>query len=164
MIVALRAAERAAHPDVGHVAHAVGCVDGEVFLFLDAAFVGGLQQAVVAGGDALFERGVWQEIAGELLPGELVEWQIGVEGIDDVVAVRGNAVILVAVIADRIGVADQVQPVAGQSFAEAGRGQQFVDQVCPDFVKVSRLPGQRRRLLPASAAARSGRRRVGGST
>ena len=62
-----------------------------------------LQNAVVAGGHELPHRRVRQQIAGQLLDRELVERQIVVERLDDIIAVRRDAMLLVAVVADRVG-------------------------------------------------------------
>ncbi len=48
MVVALGAADGGAHPDGGEVTDAVGGIDGDVFFGLEAAFVGGLEEAVIA--------------------------------------------------------------------------------------------------------------------
>src|SRR5437773_127825 len=62
--------------------HAIDDVEVEVFRVDDAAFVAGHDVAVEAGRDLLVERGLRHEVARELLDGELVEWLVGVEGLD----------------------------------------------------------------------------------
>lgn len=53
-------------------------------------------------------------------PGELVEWRVGIERIDDVVAVGKELLVLVAVKSNRVGIAVDVEPPAGHAFAEVG--------------------------------------------
>ncbi len=80
--------------------------------------------------------GVGEEIAGELFTGELVEGHVLVEGVYDPVAVRGDIVVLIAVVADRIGVADEVEPVAGHAFTEGGVLEEGIDEgvvICGGF-------------------------------
>ena len=129
VVVALGAAHRAGEPGFGKIPHAVGLVDRAVLGVLRAAFVRRLQQAVVAGGDALPERRIRQQVAGELLDRELVERQIVVERLDHVVAVGRDAVLLVAVVADRVGEPHQVEPPRGHPLAEGRRREQLVDEL-----------------------------------
>ena len=58
---------------------------------------------------------------------ELVEGQVLIEGADDVVAVGRDVVILIAVIANCVGVADKVEPIHRHAFAEVWRGEEFID-------------------------------------
>ena len=90
MVVALRTTDGLAQPHGAHVAHAVGQHPGFIVLGLRAAFLGGKQEAVVGGGDFLFERAVGEQVAGQLLARELVEGFVVVEGFDDVIAIRPN--------------------------------------------------------------------------
>ena len=62
---------------------------------------------------------------------ELVEGKVLIEGADDVVAVGRDVVILIAVIAHGVGVADKVEPIHRHAFAEVWRGEEFID----DFFK-----------------------------
>ena len=84
---------------------------------IDAAFVGRDVAAVEAGGDLLVERGVGQQVAGELLDGELVERHVPVEGLDDPVAIGPHLAVVVEVDAVRVGVAGGVEPVAAAVLA-----------------------------------------------
>ena len=69
-----------------------------------------------------------QLVAGDLLADEAVVWQVVVEGPDDVVAVAvGLGAEVVGAEAGGVGEADQIEPVAGPAFAEAGRGQEPID-------------------------------------
>ena len=119
VVVALCAAHGGAHPDARDVPRAVGEVDRAVLLRLRAALLGRLQQPVVAGSDPLLERGVGQEVAGQLLGGEPVEGQVAVEGGDHPVAVAPHRPRVVAVVAHAVGVADQVEPEDGHPLAVA---------------------------------------------
>ena len=118
---------RRAEPGDRHRPHAVGGVLGQVLLRLGAALAGHHVQAVEAGGDELLGRRVGQQVAGELLDRELVERLVAVERVDDVVAVREDALVLVAVVADRVGEPHQVEPGHGHPLAVMGRGEQPVD-------------------------------------
>ena len=63
-----------------------------------------------------------QQVAGELFADELVVGDVGIEGADQVVAVtpglRDSGISFAPV---RVGVADEVHPVAGEVFAVARR-------------------------------------------
>jgi hypothetical protein len=59
----------------------------------------------------LIDAGRRQQIARELLDGELVERLVGVEGVDDVVAIRPRGPEIVRVFAVRVAVADGIEPV-----------------------------------------------------
>ena len=127
VIVALRAAHGGSHPDGRDIADAVGLINGAVFFFLKPAFVSGLKQAIIAGGDALVFGGVWKEIAGELFSGELVEGLVLVEGIDDVIAIGRDPLILITVVSHGVGVADEIEPINGHAFTEMWRGEEEID-------------------------------------
>ena len=86
MIVALGAGDRHAEPCCAERADAIDDVEVEIFLGNDAAFVGGHHVAHEAAGDLVVDRRVGQQIAGNLLDGELIEWLIVVERIHDPVA------------------------------------------------------------------------------
>ena len=139
MVVALGAAEGAAQPGIGDGTDALGAILREVFLHLGAAFAGHHIQAIIAARDELFFGRVRQEVAGELLAREDVERLIRVEGVDDVIAVREDALILVAVVADRVGEAGDIEPPDRHAFAETGGGQQAIDLL---LIGVGRVIGQ----------------------
>ena len=103
-----------------------------------------------------------QDVAGELLVEEPVIGDVGVECVDDVVAVEvrlGDRV--VGVIAGGIGIPGEVEPVASPALAVAGRGEQLVDQP-RDRRRAARRP-RTPRPARARAAGRSGRSTPGGS-
>ena len=89
---------------------------------MDSAFVGSLKKAVVACRDFLVDGGIRKQISGELLTGELVKGQVVVEGINDVVALGGDTVILVTMITAGVGIAHEVEPVHRHAFTKVGRG------------------------------------------
>ena len=73
-------------------------------------------------------RRAGQLVAGELLARELVERQVVVEGVDDVLAVERLGLFVVGVVAHRVGVAHEVEPVNRHALAVMRTGQQPVDQ------------------------------------
>ena len=127
VVVAFGAAEGAAKESGGNRADAFGSVFGEVFLGLSTAFAGHHVEAVVACGDELLGGGVGEEVAGELFAGELVEGFVLIEGFNHVIAVGEDALILVAMEADGVGEAGDVEPPDGHAFAEVGGGEEGVD-------------------------------------
>ena len=87
MGVALGAADGQAEPDGAGGVDPVDDGGDAVFLRIDAPLAVGQGVAVEAGGGLLGERGLGQQVAGELLDGELVERHVAVEGVDDPVAI-----------------------------------------------------------------------------
>jgi hypothetical protein len=150
VVVALRAAKRAAKPRGRHAAHPLGAVFREILLRLRTAFAGHHVEPVVAGRDALLDRRVGQEIAGELLGRELIEALVGVEGVDHVIAIREDALVLIAVKTHRVREARDIEPPHRHALAVVGRSEQALDLF---LVGVARAVGEKRRCL----------RRVGGS-
>ena len=63
------------------------------------------------------ERGIGQQVAGELLDCEPVERHVAVEGVDHPIAIRPHLAVIVDVEAVRVGVARGVEPVAGAMLA-----------------------------------------------
>ncbi len=62
-----------------------------------------------------------EQVSGDLLGQEPVVRQVGVEGANDVIAVAKRVHdVVVELVAGGLGVADQVEPVAGPPFAESG--------------------------------------------
>ena len=88
-----------------------------VVLGLSTAFFGGQEQAIEAGANLGLLIGVRQQVAGDLLEGEAVEGLVLVEAADDVVAVGPDIARGVAVVADRVGEADDIEPAGGHAFA-----------------------------------------------
>ena len=98
-----------------------------------------------------------QQVAGELLDGELVERHVGVERLDHPVAVRPDRPRAVLLVAVGVGVAGQVEPAPGPALAVVRRGEQPVDQLLVGVRR--RVVDERVDLRRASAAGRSGRGR-----
>ena len=126
MVVALGAAGGEAEPCAADGADAVAGIFRKVFLVLCAALAGHEVQAEEAGGDFLLLGRVRDEVAGELLTGEHIEALVRVEGVDHVIAEREDAGVLVAVVADGIGVADGVEPGDGHALAVAKGGEEAI--------------------------------------
>jgi hypothetical protein len=116
-----------AEKDGGGGVGAVAGVAGFGFGLDGAAFGRGQVEAIVAGGDELIDARLREEIAGELLDGELVEGQVGVERADDPVAVGPDGANIVEVEAVGVGVADGVEPVAAEVFAVTRGGEKAGD-------------------------------------
>ena len=65
--------------------------------------------------------GIRQQVAGELFDRELFERQVAIEGIDHPIAVHPDLTLSVGVVAVRIGVAGDVEPVPAPALAIGGR-------------------------------------------
>ena len=74
-------------------------------------------------------RGVGQQVAGQLLARELVEGLVFVERTNDPVAKRVNVHRRVAVVAHRIRIADQIEPMDRHSLAVVRRPEKLVQQL-----------------------------------
>ena len=122
--------------------------------------------AVEAGGDALIERGIGQQIAGQLLDGEAVERQIAVEGVDHPIAPAPHVARPVGLVAVGVAVARRFHPAEGHALAIARRRQQTIDHLA---VGVGRsilkkrvdLRGRGRKAGQVQAHAAQQRRLVG---
>ena len=80
--------------------------------------MGGLKKTIVAGCNELLLSRIGEEIASQLLAGEAIKRHVLVEGANHVVAIGGNVVILIAMVADGVGIADEIEPVNGQALAK----------------------------------------------
>ena len=69
-----------------------------------------------------------QQGAGEWFGGEAIEGHIGIDGIDDPIAVFPDRACCIDCEAIRVGVASEVEPVSAPAFAVARRGEQSVDE------------------------------------
>ena len=96
--------------------------------------------AVEAGGHLLLARGIRQQVAGQLLDGELIEWQVAVERVDDPVSPWPHPAQAVDVVAVCIRVACGIQPRHGHTLTVTRRLQQRVDAT---FVSVGRAIGEK---------------------
>ena len=127
-----RESEEGLRDDVDLVVHVADLLVDRVH-GLEAVF-DHAEVAGAKGGLVEFFRGVdargFQQVSGELFADELVVGDVGIESADQVVAVapglRNGGIAFAAV---RIGVADEVHPVAGEVFAVARRSQQAVDDL-----------------------------------
>ena len=129
MIVAATALEGEAEEGGAEGGHAVVDVIDAVFL-LDGAALGFLWvEAVESGGEDLIVGRVRQEIAGELIGNEFVPAEIFVEGLDDPVAPRPHLALAVHLEAVAIGVAGDIEPVGGHTFAVAGGSEEAIDDL-----------------------------------
>ena len=117
VVVTLGAAHGAAEPRGGNGANPLGTVFRQILLILRATLAGHHVQPIVTGGDELLRRGIGQQIARQLLDGELVEALVPIEGIDHVVAVRKDALILIAMKSNGIGEPRNIQPPHGHALS-----------------------------------------------
>ena len=113
VVVADRAAHAHAEPGLAEGLGAVAGVEDLVLLVDEPALVGGDVAAKEARGHPLLQGRVREEVAGQLLDGELVEGHVGVEGADDPVAVRPDVPVVVEVNAVGVRVARDVEPLPG---------------------------------------------------
>ena len=126
VIVAAGAAEREAEPRLAGGVHAVDDRLREPLRLDASALAIQPRVAVKTGRDFLRQRGVGQQIAGELLDGKLVERLIAVVGADDPVAPRPHEARAVALEAVAVRVAREVEPLLRHFLAVARRREQPV--------------------------------------
>ena len=107
---------------VDHVQHELAVVLGVVGLAAEGEEAG--RDQLVGAAAVVLRR---QQIAGDLLADELIVRLVGVEGGDDVVAIAPGLGIGEVGLAARLGEAGHVEPVPPPALAEAGRGEQPVD-------------------------------------
>ena len=79
------------------------------------------------GGDAVLDRGVGEQVAGEGADGEFVEGQVVVERTDEPVAPRPDLATIILLVALGVGVAGEIEPQRGPALAEVGRGEETID-------------------------------------
>ena len=134
VIVAAGAADREAHYRLAERVDRVDRVlEGEVHV-IDRVETKPPGDRQVAGGSDAVGKGIGrrrrrQEIAGHLLADEDVVGLVVVERLDDVVAILpGKRCRIVARLAGRVGIADDIKPVPAPSLTVGGRCQQPFDQ------------------------------------
>ena len=134
VVVATGAGDGHAEEGLGHhveaVVHAVALVLANVhggMDFLAKKPEAGAEDGFVTPGGGVEAR-LRHEVAGELFDDELIVRHVGVEGADDVVAVVvGVGDDGLELVAARLGVADEVEPVAGPALTEGGRGEERIN-------------------------------------
>ena len=109
--MALGASGSSTQPNNPKVSNPIGLVNGCVLGSLGTSFLCGLKKAIVSGGNFLAFAGLGDEITGQVFNYELIVAHIFIEGIDDIVTICGDLHEIITVIADRVGIADKIQPV-----------------------------------------------------
>ncbi len=127
VVVAARALHREAEHRGPERVHAIDDVLGAELLFDAAALVRLPVQSIEGRGDTLLARGGRQEIAGELPGEELIVRQVVVERADDPVAIRRHVAVDVGLVAVRVGVSREIEPVHRHPLAVRRRGQVVLD-------------------------------------
>ena len=95
----------------------------------DAAFSVAPMIPVEAGRDFLVERGVGQQVTGDLLDGEAIEGHVLIKGVDHPVTPSPHGSLAVSLIAVGVGIAGRVQPANRHPLAIARRLEQPVHQL-----------------------------------
>ncbi len=129
VIVAGGAADRQAQEHVAGRLGSVLGIDRFVLLGNGATFVGRDVVAVKAGRHQLRQRWIGQQIAGDLLDGELVKRLVVVERLNHPIAIGIHLTIVIDVDAVRIAIARGVEPEAGAVLTPVIRLEQAVDQL-----------------------------------
>ncbi len=129
VVMTARAACGEAHPGGGRGLNAVEHILDAVFLINGAGLGIEAVVAVEAGGQDLLDAGLRQKVAGELQDRELVKGQVAVECLHHPVPPAPHAAQVVLLVAVRIGIAREVQPVPGHALAVMGTAQEFLDEV-----------------------------------
>ena len=117
MVVAARAAERETEPDGRERLSLIEKIFDAVLLGDASAFAVDHVIAIESGGDALIERGVRQQIAGELLDREAIERHVRVHRVHHPVAPRPHRARAVPLITVRIGVTRGIEPIPNHPLA-----------------------------------------------
>ena len=129
MVVALRAAERQAHPDGAGGLHAIHHVL-HPRLFGDASALAiDHVVAVEAAREFLLGRGIWQKITRELPDRELIVRHVVVDRFHHPVTPGPHGAFGIALVAVAVGIARCVQPVPSPAFAEVWTGEEAFDDV-----------------------------------
>ena len=126
--VALRASEREAEPRGGSGVHAINHRVKPKLQRVDAALLVDHRVAMKAGGNALGLRGVGQQVTGDLLDGELIKRQIGIERVDHPIAPRPDGARAILLVTIGVGVAREIQPRLRPALAKMRTGQQPIHQ------------------------------------
>ena len=140
MVVALSTLHRQAEPHERRRLHAIDRIFHAKLFGDRPAFVGRGVVAVEAGGDLLIARGVGQQIAGELLDGELVVRLVFVVGLDHPIAPGPHVAWAIGVEDAAVAVARRIEPGDRHPLAVVLRRQQTVDRF---FVSVRARVGEK---------------------
>ena len=128
MAVADGALAGQAHPGIGHRGGAVDGIAKQQLIVDRSPLARRHIAAGESGGDLLVERGVWQQVTGELFDRKPIERHVGVERLHDPVAVGPHLPLVVEVETVGVGIAGDVEPVAGHLLAVMGALQQTIDR------------------------------------
>ena len=169
MIVALRATHCGAKPDAGSGSHSIGGVLCQILFFLSASFGGNHVKAIVARCHALFAGWVVQQVPGQLLASKLIKRHVAVKRANHIIPIRPDAVRLISVIANRVRITNQIQPINRHSLPIMRGGQQIIhnalkSETIPilnealDLFGRRRQSGQIQKDAPNPSAAVRGRR------
>ena len=138
--MALGATQRQTQPHLAERAGAVHCVADDELLGVRALLLVEAGIAIEPAGDFVFRRRIGEQIACQLLDGELVEGQVPVVGIDDPVAPHPHLPGRVVFITRGVAEASKVEPEVGHLLAVARRGQQTIDEL---LIRIRRLVGEK---------------------
>ena len=139
MVVATSATDGQAEPGLAGGLEAIDDGFDEPFLSDVAALAIETGVAIEPGGDELIAGGIGQEIAGELVDGELVEGLIAIEGFDHPVAPGPHVAGTVGLKSIAVGVAGEVEPLGRHAFPITRGGEEAID---PFLVGIGRGVGE----------------------
>ena len=125
--VALGAFDAETEENIAGGLHSIDHVFHAVFLYDQAAFIGGAVVTVEAGGDFLVYRCIGYEIAGDLFGGEFFKRFIGVIGIDHPIAPGPHGAWAVGVVHAAVAITRDIHPVKGHPLGVRLGGEQAVD-------------------------------------
>ena len=100
-------------------------LDAELLLHA-APFIRLAMETIEGRGDALFARGVGQQIASDLPRQKFIVGEILVERLDDPVAIRRNIALHIALVTIGVGITREVEPVQSHAFTVGRRVQIFL--------------------------------------
>ena len=86
-------------------------------------------RSIEAGGNQLRLSWVGEQIASQLFDGELIEWHVCIEGINNPIAIRPCLPFVVQVQPMRIAITGNVEPMLGHLLTEARRGKILVNEL-----------------------------------
>jgi hypothetical protein len=136
VIVALCATSREPQPHGANRADTIGQHPRFVVLWLRATLGRGEEKPIESRADASILRGIWQQVPGHLLFCEAIKSLVFVKCANDPIAVRPNVLWLIAVIANRVGEAHDIEPTQRHSLAivrvlHHAVDQPFISTWCP---------------------------------